>query len=338
MKKFLIICLFLITFSYSFATSAKEQINVAFCIDNNYPLYTMLAINSILLNNKSNSNYTFYIINDNLSNWNKLRMKIYVKLRKQKIEFINIDTTVIDNGKEIFADTETSYITRIGNARILLPEVLPNDIDKILYLDSDLIVLSDLKELYDTPIDNYYAAMVLNHTLFIENLKETEGIEEFGYYYNSGVILINLPLWRQNNLSKQIIKYIQNNTLELIDQDAINFVLQDHIKTLHYKFNNQTFKKPHLDDKDILKFLNTKKSESTDNILGKMLTPIKETCILHYITKNKPWNNYKAFKPYNIYYDYWGKSGLLFEKLMLVCKYYYDKSLFKKLIIISTVY
>ena len=331
MKKILIICLFLLlTNVYSFA---GERINVAFCIDNNYPLYTMLTINSILLNNKSNSDYTFYIINNNLSFFNKLRMKIYVTLRKQKIEFINIDTTVIDNGKEIFADTETSYITRIGNARILLPEVLPNDIDKILYLDSDLIVLSDLKELYDTPIDDYYAGMVLNHTLFNDDLKETEGIKKNGYYYNSGVILMNLPLWKQNNISKKLVDCIKRNKLEFIDQDAINIVLRKHIKTLPYKYNNQIFLRV-INQEELAEILAQSKRITVNDIKvkGKILIPISETCILHFITKQKPWIFYKDFSAYEYYYDYWGKSGLLFERLIMIFSFYYTQSTFKRLV------
>ena len=196
MKKTLIIFSFILLFSTSIF--AKEQINVAFCIDNNYPLYTMLLINSILLNNKSQSDYTFYVVNNNVSLWNKLRMYSYVKLRGQKIKFININTDDIDNKQNLFSKNETTkHVSRIGTARILLPNLLPKEMKKILYLDSDMLVTSDLKELYDIPLDDYYAAMTLDISLCDDN---RELIDTESNYCNSGMILMNLPLWRENNL------------------------------------------------------------------------------------------------------------------------------------------
>lgn len=148
MKKFLIsiFCIFL------FSTQAiAQKINVAFNIDNNYPIYTLLVINSILKNNTSNSDYTFYIVENNLSFLNKIKMKRYVEKRKQKIEFININTDKIDKGKWFYGFSKR--ITSIAMVRILLPEIMPANVDRVLYLDGDILVLKDLKELYNTDME-----------------------------------------------------------------------------------------------------------------------------------------------------------------------------------------
>ena len=157
MKKFLIsiFCIFL------FSTQAiAQKINVAFTIDNNYPIYTLLVINSILKNNTSNSDYTFYIVENNLSFLNKIKMKRYVEKRKQKIEFININTDKIDKGKWFYGFSKR--ITSIAMVRILLPEIMPANVDRVLYLDGDILVLKDLKELYNTDMEGKAFAMAPN--------------------------------------------------------------------------------------------------------------------------------------------------------------------------------
>ena len=86
MKKIIAIIVFMFLFVLPVRA---ENINVAFTIDNNYPIFTMLVINSILRNNTSNSDYTFYVIENNLTAKNKLKMQKYVNKRKQTVEFIN---------------------------------------------------------------------------------------------------------------------------------------------------------------------------------------------------------------------------------------------------------
>lgn len=298
MRKFLFVVFAFLFFSLPLF--AKERINVAFCIDNNYPLYTMLTINSILLNNKSQSNYTFYIINNNLSLWNKLRMKFYVTLKNHKIEFIKVDTSVIDNGKNLFKDKNfIKHISNICNAKVLFAKILPEKIDKVLYLDSDMLVLSDLKELYDIPLDNYYAAMALDISVYNQITNREGNIlegKELDCYYNAGMILVNLVAWRKYNLSDLMIDYLKQYDTKFLDQDALNFVLKNNIKQISNKYNNY----------EIIG-------------LGSVIK-LENSSIIHYITSKKPWINYR--KEYD---EYWGKSGLLFERLMFFLRYYYPK-------------
>lgn len=291
MKKFLItLFVMLFTMSNVFA----ESINVAFTIDNNYPYYTLLVINSILKNNKSDSEYNFYVIENNITDKNKKMMRRYVEKRGQNIEFININTDIIDDGDYLFGFS--NRITPIGMARIMIPDLLPKTVDKVLYLDSDILVLGDLKNLYDTDIQNYHAAMAKN----IVDKKHLSSYNLKGNYFNSGVILMNLNKWREDSITKQMLLYIKNNKSKFIyknkmdgvtllypDQDMINIILNGKIKEVPQIWNNQTIYKVIL------------KEDYTGGIL-------------HYIGKEKPWHfgeNY-YFTPVNLYYKYWQTSGL----------------------------
>lgn len=269
---------------FLFGLKSYAVINVAFTIDNNYPLYTMLTINSILLNNKSNSDYKFWIIENNVTDYNKEEMRNFVQKRGQKIEFIDIDNVLKGYNEYMYSNNQwANHITKIGIARIYLPEVLPKDVKKVLYLDGDVLVISDLKELYDTDISKYAAALAKNNMEFHIKPKDKRPC-----YYNSGVILINLDDWRKNNYTHQMEDYIAKNVLDFPDQDSINYVLRGKIKMLDQKWNNQ------VEDKGTLVWINN-------------------GGIIHYIGGYKPWHvpAYAYKKPLvALYYKYWNKCEL----------------------------
>ena len=299
LKKFLIILFILILNLPAFA---EDKIHVAFCIDNNYPIYTMLAINSILLNNTSNSKYCFHIVENNVSKFNKFHMEHFVKNRGADIEFIHFDTQSIDEGENIFSfkGAFCLHISRIGTARIMLPELLPN-LDKILYLDADILVTNDLKKLWDTNLGKYYAAMCDDRSL-VSRQKKIKINKE---YYNSGVILMNAKLWRKGKVAEKIINYFKTEKYRYPDQDAINTILKGNILRLDPKYNHQV----------CLHF-------STENN-----EPLSKDVIIHYITNDKPWR--KILFPRmdylmdftQIYMKYWDKSYLVIYKPLhfLIC-------------------
>jgi lipopolysaccharide biosynthesis glycosyltransferase len=272
-----------------------ENINVAFTIDNNYPIFTLLVINSILCNNVSNSDYTFYIVENNVTDKNKILMKDYVTARGQKIEFINVDTSIIDEGDNLFGFSHR--ITKIAMARILLSDLLPKSVHRVIYLDGDIVVTEDLKNLYDIDLGKNTFGMALN----ISQMETVELYQTLTEYYNSGVILMDLDKSRKDNIVEDFLAFLRDNrshflykgnvedshTFLYADQDLINMVMKGKIKTIPQKWNNQ-----HID--------------------GKSLVPFDSGGIIHYIGNVKPWNFPKDVKPeINVYYQYWKHSGLV---------------------------
>jgi lipopolysaccharide biosynthesis glycosyltransferase len=115
--------------------------------------------------------------------------------------------------------------------RLLAPRILANDINKILYLDSDLVVRRSLRGLWEIDLDGYALAAV-------EDAKWDPTKEAFisvfsmelapdTKYFNSGVMLINLSYWRLNAVSERAIAFVKNHQerLNFWDQDALNAVL-----------------------------------------------------------------------------------------------------------------
>ena len=270
-----------------------QRVNVAFTIDNNYPLFTLLAINSILVNNKSNSDYMFYIVENNITDRNKRFMEKFVTNMGQQIEFINIDTSIIDNGTYYYTFSEGKRITKIGMARILLPEFLPETVHRVIYLDGDILVTGDLSELYNSDLGGKSTGMSDNIGL-LEYTKY-----KFKNYYNSGMIVMDLDKWRKSKIPDKMLEYLNTNKESFIyngehdnskflypDQDLINIVLDGNIKTLEQRWNNQTIRMLHVEEFD-------KKG------------------IIHYIGPHKPWHfSYISNPGIKMYYEYWKASPL----------------------------
>ena len=113
--------------------------------------------------------------------------------------------------------------------RLLAPRVLPAHIKKILYLDSDVIVRGSLRELWNTDLSGHALAAVAD--AFWDPKAELPYLDmpEGAKYFNSGVILINLDYWRQNNVCERAIAFIRDNPTKVnyYDQDALNAILVD---------------------------------------------------------------------------------------------------------------
>lgn len=291
----------------------NPDVNIAFTIDNNYPLYNMLLMDSILKNSKST--FKFYIVENNISIKNKLLMKIYILLQpRANLVFIKVSDSLISHYSNLFS-LSGFRITSIGMSRIMLPDLLPKSVHKVLYLDSDILVTTDIKDLYDVDLRGKPAGMVTN-------IKPGDyKIHNFENYFNSGVILMDLDLWRKNKIYEKMLSYVENNKMLFMydgqfnpdafrypDQDLINLILENEIYhlALYWNIQRQWF----YDDVN-------------DNTRG----------IVHFVGKRKPWMNKAAKAPHELYNKYWYNSILVIFKPyhFYINKYLYKKDIYRQL-------
>ena len=287
-KRFIISMIFFMSMTILPSFADDEEMNIVYVTDNNYVLYTLLSIKSIFDNNTSNSKFRFFIIENGISKHNRAKISNYIEKNNQKAEFIKCDTTPIDGGENMqtgLIHERNIYITRIVAAKLLIPELLPEDIEKALYLDSDTLVLSDIKELYSQDISNYIIGMGMDNVYYNSTIENEIPIP---IYYNSGILLINVKKWKEDNINAKILDYVKKNPkIRWPDQDVLNKILPpDEIKMLDRKWNNQ------------YRTFNDTTIETTDN-----------GGIIHYFTKVKPWQ----FGPHDSqfkrkYLAFWAKS------------------------------
>lgn len=200
--------------------------------DNNYAPFVTTTIASICDNTKSFCD--FYILDGGISEENQEKI---CSLKKQfdnfSIEFIKIDLE-----KEFCSidyKNECSYVSLSTYNRFLIPKLKPN-LDKILYLDVDIIALGDIADLYKESLENYIVGAVEDYEAEFRN---RDFILPSHNYFNAGVLLIDCEKWRAHDITKKLfeIELKYRNQLKFADQDVLNKLFENNYKILEKRYN-----------------------------------------------------------------------------------------------------
>lgn len=214
-----------------------SEINILLCVDDNYcsKLYALLhSLNQTTINKVS-----AYIVYRELNVQNlTVLLKIAAQLRMLKIIPVKIDDYYYEQLRLI--SLHNSNLPLSTYYRFLATKLLPQ-IDRIIYLDIDMLVTADLTTLWQTPLGN-------NIIGACRDLPLTEKENSWSYrflgnkgndYFNAGMLIMNLAAMRKINFFERITDFTQKaaNSFLFGDQDALNFFLQDNVKILDSKYN-----------------------------------------------------------------------------------------------------
>lgn len=123
--------------------------------------------------------------------------------------------------------------------RLYLAEILPADIDKVIYLDGDILVVDKLVELWNTSVENYaIAAVPDSYNNNIEHYNRLRYPQTLGYF-NAGMLVVNLKYWREKQVLLKFFDYVKSNTerLRCHDQDVLNYLFKDSKLILPIRYN-----------------------------------------------------------------------------------------------------
>jgi lipopolysaccharide biosynthesis glycosyltransferase len=195
-----------------------------------------------------------------------------------KVKIINVKSAYNDVAIHL------KHLSKAALYRLMIPRIadsLPNcSREKGIYIDSDLIVVGNIEELFNIDVKGYYIAGVPDWVQYWDTTyKDKIGIPSMDRYINSGVLLFNLKEINNSNGLKELLeKTGDGNNFPFADQDAINIVLYNRIKLLPLKYNVIT---KNIFSRDV-GFYNL---YGEKNIIEAQENPF----ILHYITNIKPW-------------------------------------------------
>lgn len=267
--------------------------NILVTLDRNYlPALRVLLLST--LHSNPGESFAFYIISDDLTQEDLASLSALCSGRSVRFRLIRA-------GEELFSNAPTlRYYSRAMYFRLLAAQLLPQDIDRILYLDPDILVIGPLRRLYDLELGDclYAAAMhkgLVNLSGSVNKIRlstyESEG------YYNSGVLLMNLPQIRERVLPQDIFDYVARwkDILLLPDQDVLNGLYGEYILPLDEKLWNYDARKY----REYL--LATQGEANLDWVM-------RHTSILHFCGKNKPWKKHAR-----------GRFAALYRHYMRLC-------------------
>lgn len=219
-----------------------ETLNIAFCVNEPYVRYMCVALKGIAYNHSHRYRIMVHILTDHISD----------KYRKFIDEAIDgcedVDYLIHEVDDSPLEGVVLHRYTIYAWYRMLLPALLP-DVDKILYLDTDIAVHGNFDEVYDFNINDHAIATPRDTDSFTDEPFQRCGYERSKEYVCSGVMLINLDFWRKNNIAEKVIEWGLSNAskLKYPDQDSINYVCQDFKKyiSLKYGVTKSLFTKPY---------------------------------------------------------------------------------------------
>lgn len=211
-----------------------------------YSKFTGTTMLSIFEN--TNSEVTVHIIHDDtLTPDNRDKFISLVEQYKQRVEFYNVDELCSDKISEmvnLIPLAKTSRLSVAALYRLLIPQILSPDIEKTIYLDSDIIVNMNINELWQIDIGNKPLGVIPEifnkadvhefYGLCRDNFVKTEN------YFNSGVLLINIKSFlAEKETILNGFKFLSKNPQYSIylDQDLLNYCLSEKVVHLPLKFN-----------------------------------------------------------------------------------------------------
>lgn len=249
---------------------SDNRINVCIACDDNYSRYAGVVIASILSNADTKDELYFYILDGGITDENIRLIANLKRIKDCEINFIKVDNSLFDEYSKIKTN---KYISLPGYYRLKIQELLPN-INKVIYLDCDVVVNRSLKELFDTDLEGFPIGGVLD--INKRMLKKNPN------YVNAGVLLIDIENIRHSTFEQKALEWTKEHaqTIKMGDQEIINEVLKGNIKILKDNWNVQSSN-----------FVN--RSSYTHH-----------PYIIHYVSSRKPWHFGSFSYHKKFYFDY----------------------------------
>lgn len=252
-----------------------NKINIVYITDDNYINTTIMSIFSLFKTIKKRCNV--YVLCD----FSKQDSYDIVKnsCNEFNIKLINASNYIEQYKKNI---VEYRHVTVSAILKFFLAEIFI-DQDYLLYLDSDTIINKDITDLFNIDINSNYAAVVKDTLYFVNRNHLNKFNINNKYYFNSGVMFLNLKKLREDKISKKLVEYKLSHNSNFMDQDAFNAVLGSNVKYISWKYNFLPFYTKRL-NLDSLSYMFDYDFRHKD-----LKEIIDDSIIIHFGGPDKPW-------------------------------------------------
>lgn len=210
-----------------------EMIPVFFAIDDDYIPFFSVVLQSLVDNSSEEYYYLIKILHTNVSEEKKKSILKY-KRDNISIEFVDLNYYIEKVKDKLYT---RDYYTMTTYFRLFIPDLYPQ-LDKALYLDSDIIILADVAELYHTEMgDNLVAAapddIIQNNKVFQEYAEKVVGVADYRRYFNAGVLLMNLDKLREFKFQEKFMYLLSTVKFSVAqDQDYLNRLCKGRVKLI----------------------------------------------------------------------------------------------------------
>jgi lipopolysaccharide biosynthesis glycosyltransferase len=277
--------------------SQRQNQAIVFGIDRNYTMPLTTSIRS-LLENSSSFKDIFVLHSGSLTESEKEPVVSSLRdLSGFRLTWLPVENQLISD-----LSPGLPHVSRATYLRFLAADVLPNSFETALYLDSDTVVRTDLSHIFSLYDPRWAAQACLDITgIFRSPFTQVPDPSQWGIgdedrYFNSGVLLMNLKIWREEKLAAKLLNFAALNPecLFIADQNVMNIVLHGRIGLLPPEWNAQ--------------FVHPNFRDGTWNQRVLTQPSMEEAKIYHYVTEFKPWNKGMDWPEAKVFLDIFGRT------------------------------
>lgn len=211
-----------------------ETANIIYASNDGYAGHLAASLYSLLDNNRNIPYIDIYVLSVGMSRSFQERLSSVAEKFNRCLKVVELG----DLKERFDFDIDTRGFDISAMARLFAPRVLPKEVKKALYLDCDTIICGSIRPLYETELGDRLVGMVMEPTVYKE-MKNSIGMGPEEPYYNSGVLLMDLEGWRNEDVLGQLLAFYKSRQGRLFacDQDTINGALRGRIFALPVKYN-----------------------------------------------------------------------------------------------------
>jgi len=272
-----------------------DRISILVSLDENYLPQLHVLLTSLRINNPGES-LELYLLYSELTNRGLAAVERHCAFAGYAFHPVQVEDTLFRG-----APTTRQY-PREMYYRLLAPQLLPDTMQRVLYLDPDILVINPLRPLWETDLKgNLFAAAAHTGLTELSNSVNRVRLKSESDYYNSGVLLMDLATGRQAIEADELFRFVADHRDELLlpDQDLLNALFSDRILPLDDALWNY-------DVRNYSSYLLRSAGERD------LRWVMQNTAILHFCGKAKPW------KPRYMY-----RFGLLYQHYMQLTRQVY---------------
>ncbi len=211
--------------------------NIFYFTSNLFISVAATSIISLMENNKSADNITFYIIDDEIDDENKAKLTTMIESYGREVIYI-----LAPDPSELFEfPFKSRYQIGHSYVRMAIGTLLPNNINRVLALDSDTLIVGDLSELWNMDMGENILAGVKD-CINLKAYNKQFNLSDKQLYCNAGMFLVDLNKWREQKIEeeiKHIIKACGGNVF-FFEQTLMNYSCREKVYKLHPKYNCYT--------------------------------------------------------------------------------------------------
>ncbi len=278
-------------------SSANATVSVVFAANDYYVPYLSTLFASILEHCSSTRAYEFIILSKDITDSHRASLEAQLAEKGVQLRMIDVTNAMRPYEEMLVVHSHFKLETYF---RLLLPQLLPNH-HKVLYLDSDMVCLHDIAQLYDTDVEDYLVAACKdpdttgiysgierdvaqpNKRAYVDNVL---GIKNPYDYFQAGTVLFNLDAWRDSIDTVEMFRFAQTTRLQLLDQDVLNVFCQGRVKFVDIAWNVM-YDLGGWRIRDII-------SHTTPELYDAYMAARKNPYIVHYAGPIKPWSDPEA--------------------------------------------